>query len=190
MRRHPRLCRGFRLAPGRSTGSCQGAGPVNCAPPRQPTNGGLPARSGAALFATADRARLRAKLVLADGPVLAALEELRAVVVPGARRTRARRAGVANGHSASVEHAVRGLAHRADGDSRFVGIDPLRAIGHDQRLDRGDFNPLGGLGDIRKDGVQGGPATLSLALYEDAPSDGGILLRDQRIRVSVPPAHA
>jgi len=90
----------------------------------------------------------------------------------------------------SVEHAVRGPAHRADGDSRCVGIDPLRAIGHDQRLDRGDFNPLGGLGDIRKDGVQGGPATLSLALYEDAPSDGGILLRDPRIRVSVPPAHA
>ena len=74
-----RLCRGFRLAPGRSW-LVSGSGPSQlratpAADERRP-----PGSLGAAV-ATADRARLRARLVLADGRVFAALEKLRAVLL-------------------------------------------------------------------------------------------------------------
>jgi Phage integrase family len=77
----------------------------------------------------------------------------------------------------SVEHAVPGLAHRAHGDTLSVSLDVHRAVGHDQWLDRGDVQPILGLGDVRKDGVEGVTATLPLALDEDAPRDSTIVRR-------------
>ena len=77
---------------------------------------------------------------------------------------------------ASAENAVRELAHRADGDAVSARVDPLGAIGHGQRLDLGDLQTVGGLRDVREDGVEGSAALLSLALYEDTPRDGTIVL--------------